>query len=55
MIISGFFTNLYGTEFGGRLNAYKKRYLFGLASLTSNSQKKIIYTSPNDRDELTDF
>jgi hypothetical protein len=33
----------------------KKRYLFGLASLTSNSQKKIIYTSPNDRDELTDF
>jgi hypothetical protein len=55
MIISGFFTNLYGTEFGGRPNAYKKRYLFGLASLASNSQKKIIYTSPNDRDELTDF
>jgi hypothetical protein len=24
MIISGFFTNLYGTEFGGRPNAYKK-------------------------------
>jgi hypothetical protein len=28
MIISGFFTNLYGTEFGGRPNAYKKKISF---------------------------
>lgn len=52
MIVTCFYTGLINTQFGGRPNSFKRRYLSGITNLQYNTQKKVIYTSNKDYDEL---
>jgi len=55
MIITGLYLNMFGTKFGGRYKSFKNRYLTGLANLSGNSQKKIVYVKPDDFNEVKNF
>jgi hypothetical protein len=55
MIVTCYYSNLNGTIFGGRPKSFSGRYLNGILKLSNNSQKKIIYTSKNDFNELKNF
>lgn len=54
MIISGVFTELFKTKFGGRHGYFKQRYFQGLVNLGGNTQKKVVYVKPEDMDKLVE-
>ena len=55
MIISGIFTDLINTKFGGRHGYFKQRYYQGLVNLGGNTQKKIVYVKPEDLEKVTEI
>jgi len=52
MIISGIFTGLINTKFGGRPPYFNQRYYQGLSYLGGNTQQKIVYVKPEDLDKV---
>lgn len=54
MIISGIFTDLFNTPYGGRHTYFKARYYLGLAALGGNTQQKKIYIKPEDIEKVTE-
>jgi len=55
MIVSGIFTDLFNTKFGGRHNHFKQRYYQGLVYLGGNTQRKIIYVKPEDMEKVVEI